>query len=120
MTEQDREIAWTKAAKGRGNRWQILRDVVALLSVKSMNMMMIQDCMLKLRGTTRGKVREFLEDLERAKAIHQVTGKVRGGIVHGWSATSQGVSYWVGSRTDIPVRIAQVASTIDFVVIGGR
>lgn len=116
MSEQDREIAWKKASKGRGNRWQILRDVVALLSVKSMNMMMIQDCMLKLRGTTRGKVREFLEDLERARAIHQVTGNLRGVTVHGWAATESGVKYWVGARGDIPVRVAQVASTIAYAV----
>lgn len=116
MTEQEREMAWKKSAAGRGNRWQILRDVVALLSVKSMNMMMIQDCMLKLRGTTRGKVREFLEDLERAKAIHQVTGQLKGRTVHGWAATETGVRYWLKSRSDIPVRVAQVASTIDFAV----
>ena len=72
--------------------------------------------MLKLRGTTRGKVREFLEDLERAKAITQVTGNVRGVTVHGWAATDSGVRYWLGSRKDIPVRVAQVASTIDFAV----
>jgi len=72
--------------------------------------------MLKLRGTTRAKVREFLQDLERAKAIHQVTGSTRGVIVHGWAATEGGVRYWLGSRKDIPVRVAQVASTIDYAV----
>lgn len=114
MSNQDREIAWKKSAQGRGNRWQILRDVVALLSLKSMNMMMIQDCCLKLRGLTRHKVRELMEDLERAGALKQVTGNIKGVTVMGWSATEKGVVYWLGSRQAIPVRIAEVAATINF------
>lgn len=116
MSDTEREIAWRKSGKGRGNRWLILRDVVALLSLKSMNMMDIQDCMLKLRGLTRGKVRELMEDLDRAGAISQVTGRdPRGRTVMGWTATNQGVSYWLGSRKAIPAHIAQVVATMTVV-----
>lgn len=113
MSDQEKEIAWEKSGKGRGNRWQMLRDIVALLSLRSMSVMQLQDCLLNLRGLTRNKVRELMEDLERAKAIKQVTGQVQGIVQHGWAATDFGVAYWVKSRQGIPVRIAQVAATLD-------
>jgi len=78
-----------------------------------MNMMDMQDSMLKLRGLTRAKVRELMEDLERAGSIKQVTGILKGTTIHGWTATENGVSYWLGTRTVIPARIAVVASSMD-------
>jgi hypothetical protein len=112
----EKELAWLKSGKGRGHRWLILRDLVALLAIKAMSIMMIQDCMLKLRGLTRRKVVELMDDLERARAIKQVSGDVNGVVLHGWAATENGVSYWLGSRTAIPAHIARVASTIQYAV----
>ena len=107
-------IAWRKTGKGRGNRWQMLRDLVALLALKAMSMMMIQDSMLKLRGLTRGKVRELMEDLERAGAIKQTSGTIQGMTLHAFTATENGVKYWIGTRQAIPVHIATVAATIKY------
>lgn len=108
---REREIAWRKSAKGRGNRWQILRDVVALVSMNTLTNDQLQDAMLKLRGITRPKVNELIEDLNRAGALKQVAGTFGGIERWGWSATENGVKYWIGSRTDIPARIVEVAST---------
>lgn len=110
-------INWDRAAKGRGNRWRMLRDIVALTSVKPMNIMMIQDCMLKMKGLTRNKVRELTEDLERAAAIKQTSGNISGvGLVHGWVATDPGVSYWLKNRKAIPAGIVEVASRMQYAV----
>lgn len=107
---REREVAWRKSAKGRGNRWQILRDVVALVSMNTLTNNQIQDAMLKLRGITRPKVNELIEDLNRAGALKQVAGTFQGIERWGWSATENGVNYWLGKRTNIPVRIVEVAS----------
>jgi len=114
-------IEWGRAAKGRGNRWRMLRDIVALTAVKPMNVMMLQDCMLKMKGLTRNKVRELLEDLERAQAVKQTSGDISGiGIVHGWVATDQGVSYWLKNRKAIPAGIVEVASRMQYAVRSER
>lgn len=127
QTEREREtgtlpiyeqlIAWGRAAKGRGNRWRMLRDIVALTAVKPMNIMMLQDCMLKMKGLTRNKVRELVEDLERAQAVKQTSGDISGvGLVHGWVATDSGVAYWLKTRKAIPAGIVEVASRMRYAV----
>lgn len=99
----------------------MLRDIVALTAVKPMNVMMLQDCMLKMKGLTRNKVRELLEDLERAQAVKQTSGDISGiGIVHGWVATDQGVSYWLKNRKAIPAGIVEVASRMQYAVRSER
>ncbi len=95
----------------------MMRDLVALAAIKTLNMMMLQDCMVNLRGLTRNKVRELVENLQRAGAIKQVSGDISGvGIIHGWVATDQGVSYWLKSRLAIPAGIVEVASRMKYVV----
>lgn len=113
MVMSEKDVAWRKASKGRGLRWCILRDCVAILSLKALSLMHTQDLMLKLRGLTRNKVVELLDDLERARAIKQVSGSIQGITMHGWAATDEGVFYWLGSRKDIPAHIAQVVSTLE-------
>lgn len=106
---QRKEERWKRTGKGRGNRWLMLRDLLAIVSLRPMSLMMIQDTMLAHRGLTRNKVRDFLDQLERARAIEQVednTGRLRRNV---FIATEGGVSFWIHSRKDIPASIVQVA-----------
>ncbi|GAJ09057.1 unnamed protein product [marine sediment metagenome] len=57
-----------------------------------------------------------MEDLERANAIKQVTGTLKGITVMGWAATPGGVVYWLHSRAAIPARVAVVAATMEYAV----
>ena len=110
---QDREIKWDKSAKGKGNRWRMLRDIVALLSLTWMNLTMIQDTMLRHRGLSRSKVVEMLDQLERSGDIKPVSGKIGENVIMGWSTTDQGVSFWIGgTRRNIPVSVARVVPII--------
>jgi hypothetical protein len=117
MSAEDKEIKWDKSAKGRGNKWRMLRDLVAILSLNAMSLMMIQDTMLRLRGLSRGKVMEMMNQLQRAGDIKETVGTVGGVTVHGWTTTDQGVALWLrGTRMDIPARIVQAASTMRYAV----
>lgn len=117
ISEREREITWDRVAKGRGNRWRMIRDLVAILSLNSMNLVMIQDSMFRLRGLTRPKVLELLQELQRAGDVKEVVGESQGIQIHAWTATDQGVALWLNnSRKSIPARLAMVASTMRFAV----
>ena len=107
--KQNRAVSWEKAAKGRGNRWRMMRDIVAALAMRPMNLMMTQRAMMRLRGLTRAKTHEMMSDLEDAGDIKPISGKIGDVELLGWAATDKGVHFWLGgSRLNIPVSIVQV------------
>lgn len=112
LQEEKREKTWTRKGKGKGNRWLMLRDLCAILSLRPMSTMLCQDTMFLHRGLKRETVRNMLEQLERTRSIQQVqdaTGSIKQWV---WVATEGGVLFWIGSRKDIPASIARVAWTM--------
>ena len=112
-TEQDKAIRWDKSAKGRGNRWRMIRDVVAALALRPMNLTQTQDAMMRLRGITRRKTHQMMEELERAGDIKPTSGTISGNVIMGYSATDRGVHFWLeGSRRSIPAGLVRVLPTM--------
>jgi len=110
---RDIPIAWEKSAKGRGNRWRMMRDVVASLALRPLNLTMLQDAMMRLRGITRRKTHQMLEELERAGDVKPTSGTIGGEVVAGYSATEKGVHFWLGgTRKGIPAGIVRVLPTM--------
>ena len=113
-TETEEKIlrAWRKKAKGRPMRWRILRDVVACVSLAWMTTEQVQIAMSRLWALKNKTTRDILEELEQGKAVEQKKSD-KGGFA--WGATSIGVAFWVGKKSDIPALTAQVASDSAFV-----
>ena len=65
---------------------------------------------MRFKGLTRGKVIEMLEQLQRSGDVKTVTGELQGITVMGFAASDPGVTYWLGSRKNIPASIVQEAS----------
>lgn len=113
---RDVAISWDKSAKGRGNRWRMMRDVVAILSIRPLNLTQLQDALMRLRGITRQKTIQMLEELERAGDVKPVSGLVGGEVIAGYSSTDRGVHFWLeGTRKGIPVGVVRVLPTLTFV-----
>ena len=98
----ERERAWKRMGKGNGLRWQILRDIVAGLSLHGMTLEKSQDYLLMLRGVSWNTSRVMLIQLERMAALAQ--DKAPEGFY--WSATEKGVTIFCRTRKHIPARIA--------------
>lgn len=110
---QDVVIAWDKSAKGRGNRWRMMRDVVAMLAMRPLNLTQLQDGLMRLRGITRRKTHEMLEELHRAGDVKPVSGRVGGEVIAGYAASDKGVHYWLGgTRKGIPAGVVLVLPTM--------
>ncbi len=106
---RDKPIAWEKAAKGRGNRWRMMRDIVACLALRPMNLTQTQDAMMRLRGLSRNKVIEMMSQLESAGDLKPTSGRISGVEIAGTTATDRGVHFWLdGSRGNIPASIVRV------------
>ena len=122
MTETDRSVgygevdkirAWKRNAKGRGLRWQIQREIVAIGSRLALTSTQMQDTMSLRRGLSHKKCLELLNELERSKAMTQ---QVDPKIGYYWTATELGVSiYLAGKRQGIPVSVVQEAITLQSV-----
>lgn len=113
VDQRDVAIAWDKSAKGRGNRWRMMRDVVAMLSLRPLNLTQLQDALMRMRGITRRKTHEMLEELERAGDVKPVSGLVGGEVIAGYSATDRGVHFWLeGTRKGIPAGVVRVLPTM--------
>ena len=107
--EQDKAVKWDKSAKGRGNRWRMMRDVVAALALRPMNLTMTQNAMMRLRGLSHGKVHEMMMELEGAGDIKPTSGKIGETAFNGWAATDRGVHFWLeGTRLGIPAGLVRV------------
>lgn len=110
---QDVAVAWDKSAKGRGNRWRMMRDVVACLAMSPLNLTQLQDAMMRLRGITRRKTHQMLEELERAGDVKPTSGTISGEVIMGYAATVKGVHFWLGgTRKGIPAGIVRVLPII--------
>lgn len=103
---------WNQTGKGKGNRWLMLRDLLAVLSLRPMTMSIVQDTLFLMRGLKRSTVRDMIEQLERTKSVSQVRDVSENTPSWFWVATEEGVLYWIGSRKDIPATIVTAAHTI--------
>jgi len=113
IDQRDVAIAWNKSAKGRGNRWRMMRDVVAMLALRPLNLTQLQDALMRLRGITRRKTHQMLEELERAGDVKPVSGLIGGEVVAGYSSTEKGVHFWLGgTRKGIPAGVVRVLPTM--------
>ncbi|MBA7550289.1 hypothetical protein ES705_42799 [subsurface metagenome] len=108
-TERLRELAWRKSR--RGLRWNLLRDVVAICSLKWMNTSEIQDVMMVIHGITRPKTLSLLHELERPEYVIQE--KDDKDMSYKWGATPKGVRAWfpMGQQASIPAGLVQVVET---------
>lgn len=120
MSERELEIAWEKNAKGRGNRWRMLRDIVALVATTPMTLMEIQDAMLSLKGLSRTKVRDMLDELSRPGFIRVTSWSMDSRPLQGWIASKKGVAFWIKDPEGIPATIALVAQTISYASQSGK
>lgn len=111
--ERLREIAWKR--NRRGYRWNLLRCVVAICSLKWMTTAEVQDVMMSLHGTTHGKTLQLLGELERPKFVAQERDETD--QIYKWGATPRGARSWLPTGTPIciPVRIVQAVETINAV-----
>lgn len=115
--ERDVSIAWDKSASGRGNRWRMMRDLVAALAMSPLNLTQLQDAMMRLRGITRAKTHQMLGELERAGDVKPTSGLISGEIIMGYTATAKGVHFWIPKgRKTIPVGIVRVLPSTPFAV----
>lgn len=93
-------------------RWRILRDAIAVLSLKWMTLSEFQTAMRRLWALKNKTSRDLLEELEGEKSV--IMEKDREGW-NRWGATREGVAFWIVKTENIPARIAQVAETSMFV-----
>ena len=91
-------------------RWRILRDAVAILSLGWMTTGDFQIAMRRLWALKNKTSRDLLEELEEEKAVCQEKDQREG--VYKWSATREGVKFWIGKTDRIPASTVQVALTI--------
>lgn len=108
------ERAWRRRAKGRPMRWRILRDVVAVLSLKWMTTSEVQMAMRRLWALKNNTTRDILEELQSEGAIIQEREEKT--KIFKWGASREGVAFWILGTANIPAGIVQVASTTDFVL----
>jgi len=109
MTEErQRLVSWEKTAKGRGLRWRILRDVIACLRLHWMTFEEISEVMSRLRGLTRNKTREMLDELKEQGDLDHVLDKRISKWVYG--ATVKGSGFWLNSNVGIPAGLVQVVA----------
>lgn len=107
--ERLRTRAWKTNAKGKGNKWQILRDVVVFCALVPWTTTSIEDAMLLHRGISHRKTYEMLQELERAGALEPM--KIGDSVL--WGATPKGVdSFMAGNLESIPARLAQAVWTL--------
>ena len=103
-SEVDRQRAWIKRGKGKGLRWLILRDIVAVLSKQALTTTQLADVMLLRRGLSHNRSNQMLQELESSMAIVQEHDKQLG---YYWTARKLGVDVFLGSRMAIPAQVAQ-------------
>jgi len=113
LTQREKESlrirGWKTNAKGKGNKWQILRDVVVFCALVPWTTTSIEDAMLLHRGISHRKTYEMLMELERAGALENL--QVGDSLL--WSTSPKGVkSFMAGKMENIPATLAQAAWTL--------
>ena len=108
--EVDKIIAWKRNAKGRGLRWQIQREIVAIGSKLPLTTSQMQDSMSLRRGLSHKKCTELLEELERNQSMVQILDVEMG---YYWKTSQLGVSIYLGGKVKgIPASIVEEAYTL--------
>lgn len=108
--EVDKIIAWKRNAKGRGLRWQIQREIVAIGSKLPLTTNQMQDSMSLRRGLSHKKCTELLEELERNQSMAQILDSETG---YYWKTSQLGVSIYLGGKVKgIPASIVEEAYTL--------
>ena len=103
--EEDKVVAWKIRGKGRGLRWHILREIVALLSRQASTTTQVQAAMLHKRGLSNPTTYSMIRELESSMAIAQEYEKDVGWF---WTARMTGVSVYLdGSTKNIPAGVVQ-------------
>jgi len=99
---------WKRAGKGRGNRWLMLRDVVAYCAIRPWTTTEVEDLNVSRRGIIHRTTYGMILELERAQMIESFSEE-RGQY---WRATVKGVNVFVGTRQGIPATLVQEVLTI--------
>lgn len=100
--------AWKRKGKGKGLRWQILREILAISSRFPLSTSHLQDCMTILRGMNRSTTWTMIQELEEAELME--SGKSEKGPY--WTITERGIDLFQIKRKAIPVGIVKVGLTI--------
>jgi hypothetical protein len=93
----------------------MLRDIVALTSITPMTLVEIQDAMLSLKGLSRGKVSDMVNELTRPGYVRVASWNIDGGVHLGYQSSPKGVVFWIKNPENIPASLALVAQTISYV-----
>jgi len=101
--------AWKKT--GRSLRWNLLREIVAVVSLRWLTLSQVQDIMVGLQGLTHGKTLTLLSELERAEYVHQQRREDSNQWM--WGSTPKGAKWWLpkGTPASIPAGIVEAVET---------
>jgi len=102
--ERDKWVEWKRNAKGRGYRWILQRNLVAILSLKPLTNTEAQAMMSLKHGMSNATSYKILSELRHARALDQFLEAELG---YYWRATDLGVSVYLGSRKAIPAGVAR-------------
>lgn len=112
VSEQEAETlkvrAWRRRAKGHPTRWRMLRDCVAVLSLKWMDTSEFQIAMRRIWALKNSTARDMLEELEQGGDVSQERDDKT--AIYKWGATRQGVAFWVVKTDRIPAGIVEVVA----------
>lgn len=106
--EERKLVAWKKSARGRGNRWQMLRDLVGYCAIRPWTTTELEDLHLARRGIQHRTTYQMIQELERARALENFSEE-RGQY---WRATGVGVLLFLGSRKAMLASFVQEVLTI--------
>ena len=106
-TEQMKLRAWKNRAKGHPTRWRMLRDAVAVLSLKWMTTSQFQIAMRRIWALKNTTSRDILEELEGGRSVIQERDEKS--QLFKWGATREGVKFWIVSPDRIPAGVVEVA-----------
>lgn len=109
--ERLRVKAWKKT--GRSLRWNLLREVLAVISLRWLTLSQVQDIMVGLQGLTHGKTLTLLSELERAGYAQQARDDED--KIWKYASTPRGAKWWLpkGDPGAIPAEIVEAVMTTD-------
>lgn len=105
VSEIRKEEKWFHRAKGRGNRWRMLRDIIAMCAVQPFTTTEIEDTALLGRGITHTKTYGMIQELERSGALEPIVHEGKAF----WRSSERGVVSFLGMRKAIPARVVEAA-----------
>ena len=112
-TEELKVRGWKRRAKGHPTRWRMLRDAVAVLSLKWMDTSDFQIAMRRIWALKNNTARDMLEELEQGGDVSQEKDPKSG--TYKWGATRSGVRFWIVKVDRIPAGIVEVVGPTPFV-----